>query len=363
MPRAPRRGIALASARRPLPRPARRTALRRATRRAAPRPVGHRDRGDRRPIGRARRRTQPTTVGGTFAIASPGDRPHPVAGDEPERLPAGRERAGQVRRRGARPALERRPRAAARPPRRPPSAASIRSADPRSPGATARRRSRRPASRRRTPPTPERPPISSRRTTCRICRRPAAAATRWRSSTPTTTPPRRPTWTSTARPTGCRRARAAAASPRSTSQAAPRRLPPASSDWDTEISLDLDTVSAICPNCHILLVEAASSYDSDLDAAMQTAARLGANQISDSWTLTASRDPVGQLHVPRASPPSPRPVTRGTSVPGYDDYPGRVPRRHRRRRHLARARRERRRPRVQRGRVVVTATGGAPAAT
>jgi hypothetical protein len=45
-------------------------------------------------------------------------------------------------------------------------------------------------------------------------------------------------------------------------------LPAASSDWDTEISLDLDTVSAICPNCHILLVEASSSNESDLQAAM-----------------------------------------------------------------------------------------------
>ena len=37
--------------------------------------------------------------------------------------------------------------------------------------------------------------------------------------------------------------------------AAGRRDP----SWEQEISLDLDTVSAICPNCHILLVEANST--------------------------------------------------------------------------------------------------------
>ena len=35
--------------------------------------------------------------------------------------------------------------------------------------------------------------------------------------------------------------------------------PSADSGWAAEISLDLDMVSAICPNCHILLVEASSS--------------------------------------------------------------------------------------------------------
>jgi subtilase family serine protease len=37
--------------------------------------------------------------------------------------------------------------------------------------------------------------------------------------------------------------------------------------WAQEISLDLDMVSAICPNCHILLVEANSNSFADLAAA------------------------------------------------------------------------------------------------
>jgi subtilase family serine protease len=59
--------------------------------------------------------------------------------------------------------------------------------------------------------------------------------------------------------------------------------PAPSPDWDLEISLDLDMVSATCPNCHILLVEATTNLDTDLYAAEDTAARLGANAISNSW--------------------------------------------------------------------------------
>lgn len=53
--------------------------------------------------------------------------------------------------------------------------------------------------------------------------------------------------------------------------------------WSTEISLDLDMVSAICPHCHILLVESQLPLNSDLATAVNTAARLGANVISNSY--------------------------------------------------------------------------------
>lgn len=53
--------------------------------------------------------------------------------------------------------------------------------------------------------------------------------------------------------------------------------------WAEEISLDLDMVSAICPNCHILLVEASSNSFSNLAAAVDEAAKLGANEISNSY--------------------------------------------------------------------------------
>ncbi len=59
--------------------------------------------------------------------------------------------------------------------------------------------------------------------------------------------------------------------------------PRANSGWAQEISLDLDMVSAVCPNCKILLVVARSSSLFDLGAAVNTAARLGANAISNSY--------------------------------------------------------------------------------
>jgi subtilase family serine protease len=53
--------------------------------------------------------------------------------------------------------------------------------------------------------------------------------------------------------------------------------------WAQEISLDLDMVSAICPNCHILLVEASSASMTDLGTAVNEAVALGANVVSNSY--------------------------------------------------------------------------------
>lgn len=53
--------------------------------------------------------------------------------------------------------------------------------------------------------------------------------------------------------------------------------------WALEISLDVDMVSAICPNCRILLVEADDNSLTSLGSAVNTAARLGANAISNSY--------------------------------------------------------------------------------
>jgi subtilase family serine protease len=61
------------------------------------------------------------------------------------------------------------------------------------------------------------------------------------------------------------------------------RYPRANTGWAEEISLDLDMVSAICPNCHILLVEASSTSFSSLGTAVNEAATLGANAISNSY--------------------------------------------------------------------------------
>jgi subtilase family serine protease len=59
--------------------------------------------------------------------------------------------------------------------------------------------------------------------------------------------------------------------------------PSGNSGWGEEISLDLDMVSAICPNCKIILVEASSTSLANLGTAVNEAAKLGATQISNSY--------------------------------------------------------------------------------
>src|SRR3954462_13187930 len=60
-------------------------------------------------------------------------------------------------------------------------------------------------------------------------------------------------------------------------------LPRRDAGWGQEIALDLDMVSAACPNCRILLVEAKSASFSNLATGVATAQRLGAKAISNSY--------------------------------------------------------------------------------
>jgi len=59
--------------------------------------------------------------------------------------------------------------------------------------------------------------------------------------------------------------------------------PAANSSWATEISLDVEMVSAICPKCQILLVEASSNSFASLGTAVNEAVKLGANAVSNSY--------------------------------------------------------------------------------
>ena len=70
---------------------------------------------------------------------------------------------------------------------------------------------------------------------------------------------------------------------RKVNQSGGTSYPRANGGWAQEISLDLDMVSAICPNCHILLVEASSNSFANLSAAVDEAATLKANEISNSY--------------------------------------------------------------------------------
>ncbi len=59
-------------------------------------------------------------------------------------------------------------------------------------------------------------------------------------------------------------------------------LPPGEPGWGVEISLDVETVHSVCPNCKIILLEATPS-DSALAKAVDEAVKLGATEISNSY--------------------------------------------------------------------------------
>ena len=60
-------------------------------------------------------------------------------------------------------------------------------------------------------------------------------------------------------------------------------LPGGNTGWGQEIDLDIEMASASCPNCKILLVEASSNSFTNLAAAVDRAATMGASAISNSY--------------------------------------------------------------------------------
>ena len=67
------------------------------------------------------------------------------------------------------------------------------------------------------------------------------------------------------------------------SQTGTTTYPATNAGWAAEISLDIDMVSATCPDCHILLVEAKSTSFTDLGAGVNYAAKRGVSAISNSY--------------------------------------------------------------------------------
>jgi subtilase family serine protease/N-acetylneuraminic acid mutarotase len=100
-------------------------------------------------------------------------------------------------------------------------------------------------------------------------------------------------------------------------QASP--LPPnaGSTGWDVEESLDVDMVSAACPNCKIILVEANSAQGSDLDTAENEAVTLGAKYVSNSWaSCEASGDTAEDTYFDHPGTV----ITAAGGDNGYDNY-------------------------------------------
>ena len=94
--------------------------------------------------------------------------------------------------------------------------------------------------------------------------------------------------------------------------------PAPNAGWAEEISLDLDMVSAACPRCSILLVEANSTLMDDLGAGVDTAVALGAKVVSNSyyapeWSAESGED-VHYRHPGVA-------ITAASGDRGYPSYP------------------------------------------
>lgn len=76
-------------------------------------------------------------------------------------------------------------------------------------------------------------------------------------------------------------------------------LPRADAGWSGETSLDLDMVSAICPGCSILLVEANNQSNPSLFAAVDRAVAMGAKFVSNSYgdfEFPGQTGPHGDAH-------------------------------------------------------------------
>jgi subtilase family serine protease len=89
-------------------------------------------------------------------------------------------------------------------------------------------------------------------------------------------------------------------------------LPKTDAGWATEISLDLDMVSAACPNCKILLVEANSASFANLGTAVSYAAKPvnGVSAISNSYGGSDTTQ-IAAYNQPRIA------ITASTGDAGY----------------------------------------------
>jgi hypothetical protein len=96
-------------------------------------------------------------------------------------------------------------------------------------------------------------------------------------------------------------------------------LPHADAGWAGETGLDVQAVRGICHKCRILLVEARSDSDADLAAAVNTAARLGADEISNSYGGTEN-DPFNTRSVVKAYDHPGVVITASTGDAGWYDW-------------------------------------------
>jgi subtilase family serine protease len=75
-----------------------------------------------------------------------------------------------------------------------------------------------------------------------------------------------------------------------------KNYPPTNGGWDTEQALDIEMVSAGCPNCHIILVQANNSSAHNLGIAVNQAIAQGATVVSNSYSGICNAVKVTRCH-------------------------------------------------------------------
>jgi hypothetical protein len=94
--------------------------------------------------------------------------------------------------------------------------------------------------------------------------------------------------------------------------------------WEAEEALDIEMISAICPNCHMLLVEASSPSITDLATAENTAVALGATAVTNSWG--SGSEFIGETHFDSAFNHPGVAITAASGDSGYGvQYPATSP--------------------------------------
>jgi Subtilase family len=105
---------------------------------------------------------------------------------------------------------------------------------------------------------------------------------------------------------------------RKTDQQGGSAYPAPNAGWAEEIALDLDMVSAACPRCSILLVETNSALMDDLGAGVDTAVRLGAKIVSNSYYAPEwPGESAQEVHYRHAGVA----LTASSGDRGYPSYP------------------------------------------
>jgi len=95
--------------------------------------------------------------------------------------------------------------------------------------------------------------------------------------------------------------------------------------WAVEISLDLDMASAACPNCQLLLVEADDNNDLSLALAVDTAVKLGANVVSNSYGALEYGTELADLSAHFAHPGTTIVASSGDAGFGWVQVPAALP--------------------------------------